>query len=302
MDIELRGRAMRFPTDPPQRPFPATISPPSDLLRPESATIDPTARIEAGAVIGQGVTIGPYCMIGANVVVGDGCKLVGHVHLAGHTSIGLRTVIYPFCSLGTPPQSTSYRGGPTQLVIGADCEIREGVTMNVGTEEGHGVTEVGDRGIFMAYSHVGHDCRVGSDVIFANCATLGGHCVVGDYVCIGGLTGVHQFTQIGAHAMIAGASGVRSDVIPFGLAGGGFARMSGVNIVGMRRRKLSRATIDAVRGAYRLLFLGEGALARRIDAVESQFGNDEAVVQILAFVRAARRRPLCSPGRRPEVR
>jgi UDP-N-acetylglucosamine acyltransferase len=264
------------------------------------AMIDQTARIEPGATIGQDVAIGPYCVIGPDVTIGDGCRLVAHVHVAGHTTIGPRTVIQPFASLGSPPQDLGYRGGPTRLTIGTDCVIRESVTMNAGTEGGRGLTEVGDRGMFMAYSHVGHDCLVGSDVIFANCATLGGHCVIGDFVYIGGLTPVHQFVHVGAHSMIGGASGLREDVIPFGLAAGGFARLTGVNVVGMRRRKFSGATIRAVRNAYRLLFFGEGVLAQRIETLEAQLGSDEAVAQILAFVRAPRRRPLCVPGRRKE--
>ena len=128
------------------------------------AAIDPTARIEPGATIGQDVTIGPYCTIGANVSIGDGCRLVAHVNVAGHTSIGSRTTIYPFASLGSPPQSVKYRGGPTRLVVGADCDIRENVTMNIGTEDGGGITEVGDRCFFMVGSHVAHDCKVGNNV------------------------------------------------------------------------------------------------------------------------------------------
>jgi UDP-N-acetylglucosamine acyltransferase len=265
--------------------------------------VDPTARIEPGATIGQDVSIGPYCVIGPNVTIGDGCKLVAHVCLAGHTTIGPRSTIHPFASLGSPPQSVGYAGEPTRLVVGSDCVIRESVTMSVGTQAGRGVTEVGDRGFFMAYSHVGHDCIVGSDVVFANCATLGGHCVIGDYVFIGGLTAAHQFTQIGPHAMIGGMSGVRNDVIPFALAAGapGLMRLSGINSVGMRRRKFSSESIRAVRNAYRLLFFSDGPLASRVDAVEQQFGQDQAVAQIVAFVRSKRKRPLCLPGRRAEA-
>ena len=261
------------------------------------AVIDPTARIEAGAVIGEDVSIGPFCVIGGNVVLADGVRLVAHVHIAGHTTVGPRTVIYPFASLGTPAQSVTYRGGPTRLVVGADCDIREGVTMNVGTEDGGGLTQVGDRGFFMAYSHVGHDCQIGSDAIFANGAMVGGHCVVGDNVFLGGLSAAHQFTRIGAHAMISGVTGVRGDVIPFGLAAGAFARLSGVNVIGMQRRKFANETIRAVRAAYRMLFFGEGVLVRRVEAVEAKLGGDEAVAEIVAFVRAARNRPLCHPGR-----
>jgi UDP-N-acetylglucosamine acyltransferase len=265
------------------------------------AMIDPTARIESGAMVEDDVSIGPYCTIGPNVVIGSGCRLIAHVHVAGRTAIGARTVIHPFASIGGAPQSASYRGEPTRLVIGTDCDIREGVTMNIGTDAGRRITEVGDRGMFMAYSHVGHDCRVGSDVVFANCATLGGHCTVGDHVFIGGLSAAHQFTRIGAHAMISGVSGLRGDVIPFGLAAGAFARLSGVNVVGMRRRKFSAQTIRAVRSAYKALFFGDGVLASRIEAAEAEFGDDPAVAQIITFVREKRDRPLCFPGRHTEV-
>jgi UDP-N-acetylglucosamine acyltransferase len=258
--------------------------------------IHPTCQIEPQAVIGQDVSIGPYCVIGPNVAIGDGCKLQAHVHVSGHTTIGPRTNIYSFAALGAAPQSTSYRGGPTRLVIGADCTIRESVTMNVGTEEGGGVTQVGDRGFFMAYCHVGHDCHVGNDVIFANSAMLGGHCVVGAHVFIGAMAGAHQQTRIGPHAMIAGMSGLRGDVIPYGMAAGAFARLSGVNVIGMKRRKFPGDTIRAVRAAYRLLFFGEGLLAHRLDAVEGKLGSDAAVAEVVAFVRETRHRPLCRPG------
>jgi UDP-N-acetylglucosamine acyltransferase len=260
--------------------------------------IHPTALVEPGAVIGEDVAIGPYCVIGPNVVIGDGCRLQSHVHVTGHTAIGPRSVISSFAALGGAPQSTAYRGGPTRLSVGADCVIREGVTMNVGTEDGRGETEVGDRGFFMAYSHVGHDCRVGNDVTFANCATLGGHCVIGAHAVIGGLSAAHQYTHVGAHAMISGMTGLRGDVIPFGMAAGAFARLSGINVVGMKRQKFAAESIRAVRSAYRLLFLGEGELASRVDAVEAQLGGNEAVAQIVAFIREPRDRPLCHPRNR----
>lgn len=263
----------------------------------KAATIHPTAVIEPGAVIGNGATIGPYCVIGGSVVIGDDCHLSSHVHVTGHTTIGPRTVISPFASLGERPQSASYRGGATRLVVGADCDIRQNVTMSTGAEDGGGVTEVKDRGLFMANCHVGHDCHVGSDVVLANSVGLGGHCVVGDHVFIGALSGVHQHTRIGDHAMIGGVSGVREDVIPFGLVAGAFARLSGINVVGMRRRKFSADTIRAVRATYRLLFLGQDAMVHRLDEAEVKFGADEYVALIVAFIRDRGRRPICQAGR-----
>ena len=150
--------------------------------------IDPTARIEDGAVIGEGASIGPYCVIGGHVVIGEGCTLSAHVSVSGHTTIGANCVISPFAALGGPPQDLSYRGEPTRLEIGSSCTIREGVTMNVGTVKGGGLTRVGDHGFFMNNSHVGHDCMVGNNAIFATSATLGGHCEIGDFVYIGGLS------------------------------------------------------------------------------------------------------------------
>lgn len=259
--------------------------------------IDSTARIADGARVADDVEIGPYCVIGPSVELQSGVRLLAHVNVAGVTVIGERTLVYPFASLGSAPQAVSYRGEPTKLVVGAECTIRESVTMNTGTQDGRGVTSVGDRGYFMAYSHVGHDCIVGSDVTFANSATLGGHCVVGDYVFIGGLAAVHQFCRIGPYALVAGVTGVRSDLIPFGVAVGGFARLRGINTVGMKRRNVAASSIRAVRSAYRVLFLGKGEMPQRIDATQAEFGHDAAVAQILDFIRGGRDRPLCIPGR-----
>src|SRR5262249_22570945 len=171
--------------------------------------VDPTARVASSAVLGKDVSVGPYCVVGPNVSIGDGVRLHAHVHVTGHTTIGTRTVIYPFASLGTPPQSVKYKGGPTRLVVGADCDIRENVTMNIGTEEDRGITEVGDRCFFMAGSHVAHDCKVGDAVTFANNVVLGGHVTVGDNVVFGGQAAVRQFVRVGEGAMVVGLAGVR---------------------------------------------------------------------------------------------
>jgi len=261
--------------------------------------IDPTARIEDGAVIGQGVTIGPYCTIGANVTIGDGCRLVSHVSIAGHTSVGARTVIYPFASLGTPPQSTHYRGGPTRLVVGADCDIREHVTMNTGTEADRGITEVGDKCFFMVGSHVAHDCTIGNNVTFANNVLLGGHVSVGDYVVFGGGVAVRQFVRIGEGAMIVGLSGPRADIIPFGMAHGPLANHVGLNVVGMRRRGYSKADIHELRQAYQALFFGEGEFRPRIDKVAAEYAGSAVVQKVIAFIKEGKR-PLTMAIRRGE--
>lgn len=264
------------------------------------ASIDSSARVDAGARIGSDVTIGPFCTIGPNVTIGDGCVLVSHVNVTGHTSIGPRTKIQPFASLGTPPQSVSYRGGPTKLVIGADNDIREHVTMNTGTEADRGVTQVGDGCMFMVNSHVAHDCVVGDKVIFANNAVLGGHVTVGDNVVFGGGVAVRQFVRIGEGAMLVGLSGIRADVIPFGMAHGPLAHLVGLNVVGMRRRGLSKAEIHRVREAYQALFFGEGEFRARIDKVATDYAADALVQRIVAFIRAGKR-PLTMAVRRGEA-
>jgi UDP-N-acetylglucosamine acyltransferase len=261
--------------------------------------IDPSARIDAGATIGSDVSIGPYCLIGPHVALGDGCRLHGHVHVTGHTTIGARSVIYPFASLGTPPQSFGYRGEPTRLVVGADCDVREGVTMNTGTAQGGGVTTVGDKCFFMVNSHVAHDCQVGDNVVFANNVVLGGHVSVGDNVVFGGGVAVRQFARIGEGAMIVGLSGVRADIIPWGMAHGPLANLIGLNVVGMRRAGASKAEILNLRRAYQELFFGAGEFRARLDAVEREFGGDLRVRKIVDFIRAGKR-PLTMAVKRHE--
>lgn len=257
--------------------------------------IDPTARVEDGAVIGEGTEIGPFCIIGPHVVIGANCKLIGHVHITAQTTIGDNCTIYPFASLGTPPQSLSYRGELTKLTIGSGCTIRESVTMNAGTVAGGGITAVGDRGYFMNCSHVGHDCHVGNDVIFATSATLGGHAEIGDFVFIGGLSAVHQFTRIGPQVMVGGLSGVRDDIIPFGLVNGQYAVLEGLNIIGMKRRKFTKQRLAAVRAFYQKLFHGPGMFAERLAAAQPLAGEDPAIAEILDFIGKGKR-PLCLPG------
>jgi UDP-N-acetylglucosamine acyltransferase len=260
------------------------------------STIDPTARIEDGAVIGVGTSIGPYCVVGPHVVIGADCKLMAHVSVAGHTTIGAGCVIHPFVALGGPPQDLSYRGEPTRLEIGEGCCLREGVTMNVGTKKGGGLTRVGARGYFMNNSHVGHDCVVGNDVIFATSATLGGHCEIGDFVYIGGLSAVHQFTRIGPQVMVGGICGVRGDVIPFGLVNGQYASLEGFNIIGMKRRKFTRDRLATLRSFYKKLFHGPGIFADRLKVVQPLAAEDPAIKEILAFIGDGKLRALCLPA------
>jgi UDP-N-acetylglucosamine acyltransferase len=257
--------------------------------------IHPTAVVEDGARIADGVKIGPFCHVSREVMLAEGVELVSHVVVAGRTSIGARTRIFPFASIGHQPQDLKYRGEPSTLTVGADCLLREGVTMNPGTEGGTMETIVGDRCTFLANSHVGHDCRIGNNVVCSNNVMLAGHLTVGDYAGIGGGAAVIQFTRVGAHSFLGGMSGLENDLIPYGMAFGNRAHLSGLNIVGLQRRGFSREDIHSLRRAYRLLFADEGTLAERAEDVEKEFKDHPIAAEILAFIRVRGKRGLCVP-------
>lgn len=264
----------------------------------QERSIHPTAIVDKAAEIGSGVEIGPYCVIGPNVVLGDRCRLHAHVVLDGRTRIGAETEIFPFSSIGQIPQDLKYGGEPAELVIGERNVIREHVTMNIGTEGGGMMTKVGDGCLFMAASHVAHDCVVGDNVILANNATLAGHVTVGEFAILGGLSAARQFVRIGKHAMVGGLTGVENDVIPFGLVMGDRARLSGLNLIGLKRRGYSQEQIAELRKAYRLLFADEGTFQERVESVANEFGDHEAVADIIDFIRATSSRgAICQPGR-----
>lgn len=257
--------------------------------------VHPTAIVAPGAELGHGVRIGPYSLVGPHVRLGDDCELISHVVVEGRTTIGPRTRIFPFASIGHQPQDLKYKGEETTLSIGSDCIIREGVTMNPGTMGGRMATVVGDHCAFLANSHVGHDSRVGNHVIFSNNVMLAGHCTVGDYAIIGGGAAVIQFARVGAHSFIGGMSGLENDLIPYGMAVGNRARLSGLNIVGLQRRGFTREQIHALRRAYRLLFADEGTLKERVDDVAATFEDNPIVQEIVAYIRADRKKSLCTP-------
>ena len=260
------------------------------------SNIHPTAIIAEGAKIGSNVSVGPYCCVGENVVLGDGVSLLSHVVVEGRTHIGAETRIFPFASIGHVPQDLKYAGEPSRLEIGRGNVIREHVTMNPGTEGGGMLTKVGDNCLFMVGTHVAHDCRVGDHAILANNATLAGHVEVGEWAILGGLSAVHQFVRIGKHAMVGGMSGVENDVIPYGSVVGNRARLSGLNLIGLRRRGLSREVIHALRSAYRLLFAQEGTLGERMDVVSEMFKDNEPVMEITNFIQVDSSRAICQPG------
>jgi UDP-N-acetylglucosamine acyltransferase len=260
--------------------------------------IHPTAIIEPGATLGPGVRIGPYCHVGPKVVLGEAVELLSHVVLAGDTAVGPRTRLFPFASIGHQPQDLKFKGEESRLVIGADNIIREYVTMHPGTAGGGMETRIGDHCLFMASSHVAHDCKVGDHVIMANNVALGGHIAIGDYAFLGGQAAVHQFVRIGQHAMIGGLTGVERDVIPYGMVVGDRARLSGLNIVGLQRRGFSRDEIQALRTAYQMLFGDDpepGTLADRVAAVAARFPEVAPVRDVVDFIRADSSRGLVQP-------
>ena len=254
--------------------------------------VHPTAVIDPGAVIGADCDIGPFCVLGPHVRLGRGVVLKSDVVVAGETSIGDETTVFPFASIGEVPQDLKFRGEKVRLEIGARNRIREYVTMNPGTEGGGGVTRVGDDGLFMAGSHVAHDCQIGDRVILVNNASVAGHCHLEDDVIVGGLSGVHQWVRIGRGAMIGAVCMVTADVIPFGLVQGPRGHLDGLNLVGLKRRGASREEIHALREM--LGRLGSGSFrdtARQM--AEAQ--NGPMVQEVLDFILGPSDRSFLAP-------
>jgi len=259
------------------------------------SNIHPTAIVDPRAELGADVEIGPYCVIDGPAVIGDRTQLISHVCVQARVTLGEDCVLHPFVVLGHPPQDFKFDGEDTELLIGARTVLREHVTMHLGTGAGRGRTVVGSDGYFMVNSHVAHDCVVGDHVIFANAVAVGGSCEIGDYVILGGNAAVHQNTRIGRHAFLGGGAVVVGDVIPFGSAYGNHAKLNGLNLVGMKRRKFARDTISELRVAYRLISAHEGTLQERIDGLASMFPDSAEIGEIISFMRASSTRNLCLP-------
>lgn len=258
--------------------------------------IHPTAIVESGARLGAGVRVGPFCTVGPNVILGDNVELMSHVVVTGDTTIGAGTRVFPHAILGTEPQNIAYRGERTTLKVGANNLIREGVTMNIGTANSRGETIVGDNGMFLAYSHVAHDCVVGNNVTFANNVMLAGHVTIGDRVIIGGGAGIHQFCSVGHHAFIGGISAVVNDVIPYGMVVGSRAYLAGLNLVGMKRSGMSRQDMNALRSAYKQLFASNGnTLRENARALVEEYPDTPGVIDMANFVLADSKRKFITP-------
>ncbi|MDH3637112.1 MAG: acyl-ACP--UDP-N-acetylglucosamine O-acyltransferase [Gammaproteobacteria bacterium] len=251
--------------------------------------IDDRAVIEPGAKLGKDVAIGPFSIVGAGVSIGDGTWIGPHVVINGETSIGALNKIYQFSSIGDAPQHLGYSGEPTRLEIGNRNVIREYCTINRGTEEGGGVTRIGDDNFLMAYVHIAHDCSVGNRTIFANCASLAGHVEVGDYAVLGGFSLVHQFCRIGAHCITGIGAVCLQDVPPYVIAAGNRAIPHGVNIKGLRRRDFTKTDISELKKAYRVLYRSGHGLKEALCFLDSKDWTSLEVQRLANFIKHTRR-------------
>lgn len=263
----------------------------------KNAQIHPTAIIEDGAVIGDNARIGPFCIVGSRVVAGDDLEMASHAILTGRTTLGRGNRIFPHAVIGGDPQSVHHHGEETTLVMGNGNIMREGVTINTGTVGGGGATTVGDDNLFLAYSHVAHDCRLGSHIIMSNNVLLAGHVTVEDRAILGGGSAVHQFSRIGKQAFVGGLSGVAYDVIPYGMLNGNPGVLSGLNVVGMTRAGIARETIHRVRKAYKEIFEGDETIRTAAANIRDKYLDCPEVIEILDFIAADAERALSSPNR-----
>jgi UDP-N-acetylglucosamine acyltransferase len=260
--------------------------------------IHPTALVDRSASVADDAEIGPYCTVGAGAQIGSGARLISHVTIEGRTTLGAGSLVYPFAALGGAPQHLGDKGEDTSLVIGERCVIRENVTLNRGTKQGRGATEVGAECYLMAGAHVAHDCVVGRNVVFANNATIGGHVKVGDAVFLGGLCAVHQNSRIGDFAFVGGCAAVTADIIPYAIAQGNHAGLAGLNIIGMKRRGVPRDTIRMLRSLYLMLFEAGGIFEERLEAARAQFAGAPEAQRIIDFIDAGAKRALMQSRRR----
>ncbi|HUE90189.1 MAG TPA: acyl-ACP--UDP-N-acetylglucosamine O-acyltransferase [Vicinamibacterales bacterium] len=268
-------------------------------VRDENARIDPSAHVAPTARIGAGTVIGPNAVIGPDVTLGHNVRVGASAIVDGHTTVGDGTEVYPFASVGMPPQDLKYKGEPTRLEIGKRNIIREFVTMHRGTEGGGGLTSVGDRNLFMNYAHIAHDCRIGSDTIFGPGATLGGHVSVDDFATISAYSGVHQFCHVGRHAFIGGYSVVTKDALPFAKTVGSrsLCRVYGLNTVGLQRRGFDEDTLRKLKRAYRYLLQSKLNATQAVQKIASDPSlSCPEVDYLVTFIRTSSRGAILKRG------
>ncbi|MFA5072403.1 MAG: acyl-ACP--UDP-N-acetylglucosamine O-acyltransferase [Nitrospirota bacterium] len=252
-------------------------------------SIHPTALIHPKAVLADGVEVGPYSVIGEHVTIGKGTKIASHVVVEGWTTIGEGNQIFPFSSLGTPPQDIGYRDEETYLIIGNDNVIRECATIHRATTKEDRETVIGNRNFFMAYSHVAHDCKIGSNIIMANSVALGGHISIGDYAVIGGIVCVHQFVRIGSFSMIGGGSAVSQDIPPYVSAAGNHAQLYGLNLIGLKRRGFTEDAIKNLKKAYKIIFRSGMILEESFQKSLAEMPHSKEVAHFVDFMRTTKR-------------
>lgn len=253
------------------------------------SSVHPTAIIHPEAQLHESVEVGPYAVIGPKVRIGAHSWVGPHAVIEGSTTLGQRNRVFQFASVGAVPQDLKYAGEPTRLEIGDENTLREFTTLHIGTAGGGGVTRVGNKNLFMAYSHVAHDCQVGNGCILANSAALAGHVELGDNVILGGLSAIHQFTRIGKLAFIAGGAMVTMDVPPFCTAQGDRAELAGLNTVGMTRHGFTEEQVTRVKDVYRILFRSKLTLDAAVEKVTAEHGGQPEVDVLLGFLTAAKR-------------
>jgi UDP-N-acetylglucosamine acyltransferase len=251
--------------------------------------IHPTAIISSRARLDANVTVGPYSIIGDHVAIHEDVEIAGHVVIEGPSEIGAGTRIYPFASIGQPPQDLKFKGEDTRLVIGRRNVIREYVTMNRGTASGGSLTSVGDGNLFMAQSHIAHDCIVGSGNVFANFAALAGHVTVGDHASLGAYVGVHQFCRVGDHAFIGAISKVVKDALPYARTDGLEAKCYGANAIGLRRKEFSNETIRRIQQAFRLLLASSLNTAQALERIKAEMRGVPEIDYLINFIETSER-------------
>ena len=256
--------------------------------------IHKTAIVDAKAKISDNVEIGPYSIIGPEVEIETGSVLHSHVNIVGNTKIGRNNQIYPFSSIGTPPQDLKYKGEKNSLIIGDNNKFREYVNINPGTEQGGGLTRIGHNNLFMVYCHVAHDCIISNNIVLANNVQVGGHVTIQNNAIIGGSCAIHQFSRIGESAMIGGMTGVLSDVIPFGLSLGNRNNLMGINLIGLRRSKVSNENIKKIQLTYESIFKNSN-FRENIENLNQDLKTNEFVKKILEFINSDKKRPISLP-------
>jgi|SRR5208283_567222 len=251
--------------------------------------IHKTAVISKRAEIDEDVFVGPFCCIGEGVKVKKGSRLLSNVIIEGLTEVGNDCTIYPFTTIGLPPQDLKYKNEKTRLKIGKNNIIREYTSIHRGSVGADGLTEIGDSNFLMAYVHIAHNCKIGNSTVMANAATLAGHVVVEDFAVIGGIVAIHQFTRIGAYAMVGGFSGIGQDIPPYTMASGARAKLYGLNVIGLKRYGFSEETINILKRAYKILFREKRTLKDALRKIKSDLPETEALQHLVTFIEQNRR-------------